>query len=62
MLYAGLNVAIQAPREQLQRGAELMYYGGDISEMMLAFALVTTWHPSRKRLPNLNKSYGVPGR
>jgi putative membrane protein len=35
MLYAGLYVAIPAPVQQLQRGAELMYYGGDISEMLL---------------------------
>jgi len=49
MLYAGLFVSIPAAADQLQRGAELMYYGGDISEMLLAFALVTTWHPVRKR-------------
>lgn len=48
MLYAGIFVAVPAPAEQLQRGAELMYYGGDIAEMLLAFALVTTWHPVRK--------------
>ncbi len=48
MLYAGLFVSIPAAADQLQRGAELMYYGGDISEMLLAFALVTTWHPVRK--------------
>lgn len=47
MLYAGAFVAIPAPAAQLQRSAELMYYGGDISEMLLAFALVTTWRPSR---------------
>jgi putative membrane protein len=39
-----------APRSiQLQGGAELMYYGGDISEMLLAFALVTTWKPARRK-------------
>ena len=51
MLYAGLFVSIMAPVEQLHRGAELMYFGGDISEMLLAFALVTTWHPVRKVIP-----------
>jgi putative membrane protein len=49
MLYAGLFVSIPAAANELQRGAELMYYGGDVSEMLLAFALVTTWHPVRKR-------------
>ena len=43
MLYAGLFVAISAPADQLQRSAELMYYGGDITEMLLAFAMVSTW-------------------
>jgi putative membrane protein len=48
MLYAGAFVKIPTPAAQLQRSAELMYYGGDISEMLLAFALVTTWRPVRR--------------
>lgn len=43
LLYAGFGVAVPAPAEQLQQSAELMYYGGDIAEMLLAFALVTSW-------------------
>ncbi len=50
MLYAGAFVAISAPEAQLQGGAALMYYGGDIAEILLAFALVTTWHPKRARI------------
>jgi putative membrane protein len=50
MLYAGMFVAIAAPAAQLQRSAELMYYGSDITEMLLAFALVTTWQPGRRRV------------
>lgn len=46
MLYAGWYVAIAAPSDQLRRGAELMYYGGDITEMLLAFAMVTGWRPT----------------
>lgn len=49
LLYAGWHVAVPAPVTQLQRGAELMYYGGDIAEMLLGFALVSTWHPAPKR-------------
>jgi putative membrane protein len=49
MLYAGAFVAVPVPAAQLQSGAVLMYYGGDIAEMLLAFALVTTWHPRGKR-------------
>lgn len=51
MLYAGLFVAISAPADQLQRGAELMYYGGDITEMLLAFAMVSTWRTGRRTRP-----------
>jgi putative membrane protein len=49
LLYAGWHVAIPAPVEQLQHGAELMYYGGDITEILLAFAMVSSWHPASRR-------------
>lgn len=49
MLYADTFVAVQAPIPEIQHGAELMYYGGDITEMLLAFAVVTTWRPVRTR-------------
>jgi putative membrane protein len=45
LLYANIGIAIAAPAAQLQQGAELMYYGGDLSEILLAFALVTSWRP-----------------
>jgi putative membrane protein len=48
MLYAGWFVANPVPPEQLRRGAELMYYGGDVTEMLLAFAMVTTWRSGSK--------------
>jgi len=53
MLYAGLYVAVPASVDQRHRAAELMYYGGDITEMLLAFAMVSTWRPDRRhrRLP-----------
>ena len=60
MLYAGTFVAVPVPAMQLQRGAELMYYGGDISEMLLAFALVTTWQPIRKPRKNAGERQGSP--
>jgi len=47
MLYAGIHVTVPAPADQIRRAAELMYYGGDITEMLLAFALVSTWRPVR---------------
>ena len=51
LLYAGWHVTLAAPSTQLQQAAELMYYGGDISEMILAFAMVSTWHPARPTTP-----------
>ncbi|GAN54765.1 cytochrome c oxidase assembly protein [Tanticharoenia sakaeratensis] len=47
MLYAGIHVTVPAPADQIRRAAELMYYGGDITEMLLAFTLVSTWRPVR---------------
>ncbi|WP_433789895.1 cytochrome c oxidase assembly protein [Actinoplanes sp. CA-252034] len=41
LLYAGVLVDVPVPREQREGGAELMYYGGDIAELLLAVALVT---------------------
>ncbi len=55
LLYAGWHVAVVAPAAQLQHAAELMYYGGDITEMLLAFALVTSWHPARSAAKQLTR-------
>ncbi|MGW8376636.1 cytochrome c oxidase assembly protein [Streptomyces sp. ODS28] len=46
LMYAGLS-AVQAPEAQVRGGAALMYYGGDIAELLLAAALVATWRPVR---------------
>jgi putative membrane protein len=47
LLYAGILVQVAVPAEQLRGGAVFMYYGGDIAELLLAFALMTTWRPRR---------------
>lgn len=47
MMYGGLLVRVDAPASELRGAAEIMYYGGDIAELLLATALVTTWHPER---------------
>ncbi len=49
LLYAGWHVAATIPAAQRERGAEMMYYGGDVTELLLAFALVSTWRPARLR-------------
>ncbi|MCW7987524.1 cytochrome C oxidase assembly protein [Streptomyces platensis subsp. clarensis] len=49
LMYGGFWVDIHAPIEQVQGGAQIMYYGGDIAELLLAAALVATWRPDRRR-------------
>jgi putative membrane protein len=48
LMYAGLFVNLPVPPDQRRGGAELMYYGGDFAELLLAFALVSTWHRHRR--------------
>ncbi len=49
MMYGGFWADIHAPVPQVRAGAEIMYYGGDIAELLLAAALVTTWRPEPRR-------------
>ncbi|AXE81931.1 cytochrome c oxidase assembly protein [Streptomyces atratus] len=49
LIYGGFLINVHAPIDQVQGGAEIMYYGGDIAELLLAAALVTTWRPDRHR-------------
>lgn len=46
LLYAGLFVQVNATAVELRQAGELMYYAGDIAELILAFAMVTAWRPS----------------
>ncbi|MFD0687649.1 cytochrome c oxidase assembly protein [Actinomadura fibrosa] len=48
LMYGGFLIDVDAPIAQVRGGAELMYYGGDIAELLLAAALVATWHPARR--------------
>ena len=50
LIYAGFRVHIHAPVDQVQGGAEIMYYGGDLAELLLAAALVATWRPGPRRV------------
>jgi putative membrane protein len=47
LMYAGAFVQVPVPVDQLRAGGELMYYGGDIAELLLALALVTSWRPRK---------------
>ncbi|MEU6095011.1 cytochrome c oxidase assembly protein [Streptomyces sp. NPDC047079] len=51
LMYGGFWVDIHAPIPEVQGGAEIMYYGGDIAELLLAAALVATWRPDRRPRP-----------
>ena len=46
LMYAGLLIDVHVPLNQLRGAGELMYYGGDIAELLLTFALVSTWRPA----------------
>lgn len=48
LMYGGFWVEIDAPIDQVQGAAEIMYYGGDIAELLLAAALVATWRPAHR--------------
>ncbi|MDG4789770.1 cytochrome c oxidase assembly protein [Micromonospora sp. WMMD1102] len=48
LMYAGYWVRIAAPAAEVRTAAEIMYYGGDIAELLLAAALVATWRPERR--------------
>lgn len=50
-VYGGFLVHIHAPIDEVRQGAELMYYAGDIAELLLAAALVATWRPERRTRP-----------
>lgn len=53
LLFAGIFVNLPISAAEREGAAALMYYGGDIAELLLAFALVSTWRPGSKagRLP-----------
>ncbi|WP_448315962.1 cytochrome c oxidase assembly protein [Streptomyces sp. CO7] len=62
-LYGRFHVYVDAPVAQLRQGAELMYWGGDLAELLLAGALVATWRPVRRggAGPVRAATGGVPG-
>ncbi|BCL16939.1 cytochrome c oxidase assembly protein [Micromonospora sagamiensis] len=48
LLYAGLLVDVPASVAKLRAGATVMYYGGDLAEILLALALLATWRPEAR--------------
>ncbi|WP_432118700.1 cytochrome c oxidase assembly protein [Streptomyces sp. bgisy032] len=60
LMYGGFWVHVHAPVPEVQGGAEIMYYGGDIAELLLAAALIATWRPDRRTHP-ARPGRSVPG-
>jgi putative membrane protein len=56
LLYAGVIDLPAVPAAERRGAAELMYYGGDIAELLLAMAMLTAWRP---RVP-VTASRGSP--
>ncbi|MEU8817017.1 cytochrome c oxidase assembly protein [Actinoplanes sp. NPDC048796] len=56
LMYAGVLVDLPVGADERRGGAELMYYGGDLAELLLAAALVAGWRrlPDRTR-PRLHR-------
>ena len=49
LLYAGMFVDAPLSADELRDGGTLMYYWGDIAEIMLALAMLLTWRPAARR-------------
>ncbi|REF00027.1 cytochrome c oxidase assembly protein [Thermomonospora umbrina] len=61
LMYGGFLIDVHAPIAQVRGAAEIMYYGGDIAELLLAAALVATWRPARRTLPLRPRPQHAPG-
>jgi putative membrane protein len=62
LMYGGFFIDVHAPIVEVRGGAEIMYYGGDIAELLLAAALVATWRPvPRPRLSASRRSPAAAG-
>ncbi|MEU6128734.1 cytochrome c oxidase assembly protein [Saccharopolyspora sp. NPDC047091] len=48
LMYGGWT-AVQGPAVEVRGGAELLYYAGDVAQLLLAAVLVATWQPERTR-------------
>lgn len=48
LMYAGVGVDLPVPAEERRGAAEIMYYGGDLAELLLALALASSWRPRRR--------------
>jgi putative membrane protein len=61
LLYAGLFVQVTATAAELRQAGELMYYAGDIAELILAFAMVSSWRPRQHARQAPDTGLRAPG-
>jgi putative membrane protein len=60
LMYADLYVRVPASAEELRDAGSLMYYGGDIAELLLALALLVAFRSTKTRLvPNTSRTSGT---
>jgi putative membrane protein len=59
LLYAGLYVQVPATAADRQAAATLMYYGGDLAELLLAFALLQS-RAAGRRVTRLRTATPLP--
>jgi putative membrane protein len=51
LIYAGALVDVPVPEQERRAAGDLMYYGGDTAELLLALALLATWRPTGRHRP-----------
>lgn len=51
MLYARLFVQVEEPVEQMRAAGSLMYFGGDLAELVLALVMLLAARPVRRTAP-----------
>jgi putative membrane protein len=49
LIYAGAPAVLPVDEADRRAAGDLMYYGGDLAELLLAMALLTTWRPRQHR-------------
>lgn len=52
LMYAGIGVQVPAPVDEIRGGATLMYFGGDLIEICLALALLSSWRTRSRPAPS----------
>ena len=60
LIYAGIGVQFAATDAERRGAGDLMYFGGDIAEVLLALAVVTTWRDAPAARPAASRCTVTP--